>query len=215
MIKYCTHKSAPKTPANLKYILTFPTGYSKEEKLPLIIFLHGAGERGTDIEKIKVHSIPKIFTENPDYAGRVVTLSPQCPENTTWIDHKNELYTLFVDVINTYNIDKGAVSICGISMGGFGTWEMAMTYPELFNKIAPICGGGMNWRAWALRDKKIRVYHGRLDDVVPISQSEAMVNSAKLNGADITFTVFDDLAHNSWDRAFYETDLISWLANNK
>lgn len=213
MIKYCTHRATPKEAANLKYVLTFPTGYTKEEKLPLIIFLHGAGERGTDIEKIKIYCIPKLFCENPDYNGeRVVTLSPLCPANTTWIDYKTELHSLFSEVIDTYNIDKGAVSLCGISMGGFGTWEMSMTYPEMFNKIAPICGGGMNWRAWALRGKQIRVYHGKLDDVVPISQSEAMVNSAKLNGADITFTTFDDLSHNCWDRAFYETDLIHWLA---
>jgi predicted peptidase len=213
MIKYCTHICEAKQSSPIKYILTFPTGYSKDEKLPLIIFLHGAGERGNDIEKIKCYCIPKLFTENPDYnSERVVTLSPLCPQDSTWIDFKYELYTLFCNVIDGYNIDKKRVSLCGISMGGFGTWEMAMSYPEMFNKIAPLCGGGMNWRANYLKDIKIRVYHGRKDDVVPLCQSEAMVNSAKNAGACVEFTIYDDLWHNCWDRAFYETDLIHWLS---
>ena len=96
-------------------------------------------------------------------------------------------------------------------MGGFGTWEMAMTYSK-FYKIAPLCGGGMNWRAWAL-NMPIRVYHGRRDDVVPLSQSEAMVNSVKQQGGSVEFTIYDDLSHNCWDRAFEETDLIEWLVD--
>ncbi|MBO5313030.1 MAG: dienelactone hydrolase family protein [Clostridia bacterium] len=197
----------------LNYIFTSPDDVKEGESLPLIVFLHGAGERGDDISKVNVYCIPKLFTENPQHKGlRVYTLSPQCPLNTTWIDYKRELMALIDDVISTNNIDKSRVALCGISMGGFGTWEMAMTYSDRFYKIAPLCGGGMNWRCWSLK-MPIRVYHGKLDDVVPISQSEAMVNSVKIQGGQIEFTVYDDLSHNCWDRAFCQTDLVEWLAD--
>ena len=175
--------------------------------------MHGAGERGCDLEKLKVYCIPKLFTKNQEHNGiRAYTLSPQCPENTTWIDYKKELVALIDKIVAENNIDEKMVSLCGISMGGFGTWELALTYPYKFHKIAPLCGGGMNWRAWAI-DMPVRVYHGKLDDVVPISQSEAMVNSLRIQGKDVEFTVYDDLSHNCWDRAFENTDLISWLVS--
>ena len=197
---------------SLKYILTTPTDYDKSERLPMIVFLHGAGERGDDLEALKTHGIPKLFTQNQDYDGlRVITLSPQCPQERTWYDYKWEVISLIEAISEDYNVDKERVALCGISMGGFGTWEIALQVPEMFCKIAPICGGGMNWRAWYLRNTPIRVYHGRLDDIVPISQSEAMVNSIRLQGGDIEFTVYDDLGHCCWARAFEETDLISWL----
>lgn len=196
---------------SLNYILTAPNDIKEGEKLPLIVFLHGAGERGDDIKRVQIYCVPKLFVGNPSHKGiRAYTLSPQCPHNTTWIDYKKELISLIDSVIENNQVDESYVSLCGISMGGFGTWEMAMTYPNRFHKIAPLCGGGMNWRAWALK-MPIRVFHGKLDDVVPISQSEAMVNSVKAQGGTVEFVVYDDLSHNCWDRAFEETDLIEWL----
>ena len=194
----------------LGYILTMPDNIGNEEKLPLIIFLHGAGERGCELEKLKCYCIPKLFTSNPNYK-RAITLSPQCPNEHTWIDFKKELFALFDEIIKSYPVDEKRVSLCGISMGGFGTWELALSEPNRFSAIAPLCGGGMNWRAWYVKDIPIRVYHGRRDDVVPLSQSEAMVNSIRLQGGNVEFTIYDDLSHNCWDRAFEETDLISWL----
>ncbi|MBO5287041.1 MAG: dienelactone hydrolase family protein [Clostridia bacterium] len=195
---------------SLSYILTTPKEMKEEERLPLIVFLHGAGERGEDLEKLKVYCVPKLFTNGKYENAKIITVSPQCPANTTWIDYKNEVIALIDEIIAKYPVDEKRVSLCGISMGGFGTWEIAMTFPNRFHKIAPLCGGGMNWRAWALT-MPIRVYHGRRDDVVPLSQSEAMVNSVKIQGGNVEFTVYDDLSHNCWDRAFEETDLIEWL----
>ncbi|MBE6674249.1 MAG: phospholipase [Ruminococcaceae bacterium] len=195
----------------LNYILTCPEDVKKGEKLPLIVFLHGAGERGDDVNAVKIYCVPKLFVGDQSYHGlRAYTLSPQCPHNTTWIDYKKELMALIDSVIENNEIDAARVSLCGISMGGFGTWEMAMTYSDRFYKIAPLCGGGMNWRAWSLK-MPIRVYHGGRDDVVPLCQSEAMVNAVKAQGGQVEFTVYDDLSHNCWDRAFEETDLIEWL----
>lgn len=211
MITYNKTEKTKMESTPLNYILTCPEDIKPGEKLPLIVFLHGAGERGDDIKLVQVYCVPKLFTKNTSHKGiRAYTLSPQCPHNTTWIDYKKELISLIDFIITSNQIDEERVSLCGISMGGFGTWEMAMTYPSRFYKIAPLCGGGMNWRAWAL-NMPIRVYHGKRDDIVPICQSEAMVNSIKVQGGNVEFFVYDDLSHNCWDRAFEDTDLIEWL----
>lgn len=213
MIKYCESKLGA-SESTLKYILTAPTNFDKEkESLPLIVFLHGAGERGDDIEKLKVYCIPKLFTENPD-RERVITLSPQCHAEKTWYDFKPHVLSLIDQISEEYNVDKSRITLCGISMGAFGTWEIAMSARDKFAAIAPICGGGMSWRAWYVNNLPIRVYHGRRDDIVPIAFSEMMVDAIRAQGNnDVEFTVYDDLGHCCWDRAFEETDLVSWLAS--
>ena len=113
------------------------------------------------------------------------------------------------------NGDPDRISITGLSMGGFGTWEMLLTFPHTFSCGAPICGGGLSWRADALRGMKLRVYHGLDDPVVPFSFSEQMVDAARANGADVDFFAYDKVGHGSWFRAYGETDLIDWLAAQK
>jgi predicted peptidase len=212
MTNYLKSESKVTKLSQLGYILTTPNSINENEKYPLIVFLHGAGERGDNLDLLKCYCVPKLFTNDNEYHGlKVFTVSPQCPQEKTWIDFKNEVYSLIDEICEKYPIDKGLISLCGISMGGFGTWELALTDAKRFHKIAPLCGGGMNWRAWYVKDIPIRVYHGRKDDIVPLSQSEAMVNSIKLQGGNVEFTIYDDLSHNCWDRAFEETDLIEWL----
>jgi predicted peptidase len=208
MIQYLENEKA-----TLKYILTAPTDFDGSESLPMIVFLHGAGERGNDLEKIKAHGIPKLFSKNEDYNGiRAITISPQCPEERTWYDFKWDVISLIDEVADKYNVDKSKISLCGISMGGFGTWEIALQIPEKLFKIAPICGGGMSWRAWYLRNTPIRVYHGGLDNIVPLCMSEVMVNAIREQGGNVEFTIYEDLYHDCWTRAFEQTDLIAWLA---
>lgn len=200
----------------LNYMITTPTGYTKDEKLPLIVFLHGAGERGDDINKVKIYCAPKLFCKDQDYGGeRVIVLAPQCPYNLTWYDFKWDVIKLINDVCEEYNVDKDRVTLTGISMGGFGTWEIAMQVPDMFAAIAPLCSGGMSWRSWSLTKMPIRVYHGRRDGTVPFAYSELMVNAIKAQGGNVDFIVYDDLDHNCWDRAYEESDLIHWLANAK
>ncbi|MBR2025267.1 MAG: phospholipase [Clostridia bacterium] len=212
MINYFKSDVKTRESTSLGYILTSPSNINDNEKYPLIVFLHGAGERGDNLDLLKCYCIPKLFTNDCDYQGlKTFTVSPQCPSEKTWIDFKNEIYDLIDEICEKYPINKDRISLCGISMGGFGTWELALSECHRFYKIAPLCGGGMNWRAWYVKDIPIRVYHGRRDDIVPLCQSEAMVNSIKLQGGNVDFTIYDDLSHNCWDRAFEETDLIKWL----
>ena len=209
MIQYLENEKAP-----LKYILTAPTDFDGSESLPMIVFLHGAGERGNDLEKIKAHGIPKLFSKDENYEGiRAITISPQCPEERTWYDFKRDVFSLIDEVADKYIVDKSKISLCGISMGGFGTWEIALQVPEKLFKIAPICGGGMSWRAWYLRNTPIRVYHGGLDNIVPLCMSEVMVNAIREQGGNVEFTIYEDLYHDCWTRAFEQTDLIAWLAS--
>ncbi|MBQ8576574.1 MAG: phospholipase [Clostridia bacterium] len=201
---------------SLTGIITVPTGFDPEkESLPVIVFLNGAGERGPDIERVKVHAIPKLFTRDPDYHGlRVITMSPQCPENMTWNHLAFPVMEWIKAAVKEYGGDENRISLTGLSMGGFGTWELLCTFPGYFSCGAPVCGGGLSWRADALRGQKIRVYHSVDDGVVPFSYSEQMVNAAKANGAQIQFFPSDGYNHNCWDNAYEETDLIEWLVSN-
>ncbi len=201
-------------------LVTLPKDFDPEkESLPVIVFLHGAGERGngtTELDRVKVHGIPKYFAADPDYHGlRVVTLSPQCPEGMTWNHLAYPLRKWIDEAVAFYHGDPERISVTGLSMGGFGTWEMLLTFPEFFSCGAPICGGGLSWRAGVLKGKKLRVFHGLDDNVVPFSYSEQMVDAARRAGADVTFTAYDKVGHGSWVRAYESTDLIEWLAAQK
>jgi len=216
MVQHLIKKLDSKLSPKLNYILTTPTNYSKEERLPLIVFLHGAGERGDDIEKLKVYCVPKLFCKDQDYNGeRVITLSPQCPLELTWYDFKWDVIELINEIADEYNVDRDRITLTGISMGGFGTWEIGLQASHMFAAIAPLCSGGMSWRAWYLSRIPIRVYHGKLDDVVPFAYSELMVDAIKAQGGNVDFIAYDDLSHNCWDRAYEESDLIHWLASAK
>lgn len=199
----------------LPYWITTPTGFDpSREKLPLILFLHGAGERGDDGAKVGIHGIPKYFGADADYLGqRVITLSPQCPEGEVWIHLTRVVKALLDDVVAQYNVDTDAISVTGISMGGFGTWDLLCTYPDTFAAAAPICGGGMSWNIYT--KTPVRAFHGDADGAVPLSCSLDMVDALKAHGGHAELTIYHGCGHNSWDPAYETTDLIAWLANAK
>ena len=200
----------------LRYIMTTPSGFDpSKESLPMIVFLHGAGERGDDLELVKVHGIPKYFCADNDYRGlRVITLSPQCPADRVWNHMPDQIMDLIEHVASDMNVDKKRITLTGISMGGYGTWEMACMYPDYFAAVAPICGGGMVWRAGALTKLPIRAFHGTDDFCVPYNASVEMVEAVKhLSGnVNVTLTSYDNVGHDSWTSAYETSDVIEWLA---
>ncbi|MBR2406666.1 MAG: dienelactone hydrolase family protein [Clostridia bacterium] len=203
--------SFPKLP----YIFTAPTDWDPaKESLPLIVFLHGAGERGEDPAPLReFYGIPRLFGEDPDYHGlRVLTLSPQCPNGLVWNNLTLAVRDLIETVVTENNVDRNAITITGCSMGGFGTWEMICAYPELFAAAAPICGGGLSWRASQIKHLPLRVFHGGVDSVVPLWYSETMVKAIENAGGNVTLTVFPGVDHDSWIPAYRDTDVIDWLA---
>ena len=185
--------------------------YKNSDRLPLIIQLHGAGERGNgDLEKMDVHGFSHLLKKQ-DFP--CVVVMPQCPQNTFWAARVESIIRFIDAMKKKYNSDENKVYLCGISMGGYGTWYTAMARPDLFAAIAPVCGGGMAWNAGTLT-MPIMVYHGAEDKLVSINQSDEMVNALKTLGRDVTYHRIDGVGHNVWDKTFDE-ELMLWLLSKK
>lgn len=208
--------------AKLDYLLFLPAGYDpKEEKLwPLILFLHGAGERGTNIAKVAVHGPPKIVKQRPNFPFIVV--SPQCPSGEYW---SNDSLLALLDELSANNrIDPTRVYLTGLSMGGFGTWALAATAPTRFAAIAPICGGGdiigillaSPKNAAALKRLPIWAFHGAKDPVVKLAESERMVAAFKqIGNPQVKLTVYAEAQHDSWTETYNNQELYDWFMQHQ
>ena len=177
---------------------------------PLLIYLHGAGERGRNFDHVYRHGIPKLIKEGRDI--NAVVLFPQCPGEFIWNNMVKELKAIIDDVAAEYGIHKDRILLTGSSMGGYGTWETAMCYPETFAAIAPVAGGGVMWRTGKLSKVPVMAYHGDEDTVVPVSQSEIMVDFTNRNGGNAELNILKGKGHNDGiDYAYRETELIERL----
>ena len=200
----------------LKYLISTPDGFDKEkEKLPMIVFLHGAGERGSNYTEMQCHSIPKIFMSGhaapcPDL--RVITLCPQCPEEMIWDPLLLYVKDLIDTVVKEYNVDEDRVSLTGLSMGGFGSFQLAALFPERFSALAVCCGGGMEWRTPRLVGMPIRLYHGLDDGIVPAERSLSLEKALRFHGNPPEMFLYEGVNHDVWDIAYEKTDCIEWLA---
>ena len=199
----------------LGYLVHLPTGHGDdpEKKWPLIFFLHGRGERGDDLELLKLHGIAKVVEERDDFP--FVAVSPQCSRTSLWQVEVDGLNALLDGVLKKYAVDEKRVYLTGLSMGGFGTWQLGISYPERFAAIAPICGGGDPSKVCALENVPTWVFHGALDPTVPLQRSEDMVEALKACGGDVRFTVYPDLEHDSWTRTYDDPALYEWLLQHK
>ncbi len=190
--------------------------YSPEEsqgKLPLVLQLHGAGERGEggdDLDLVDVLGFSKLLETN-DYPCLVIM--PQCPKNTFWAARVESIIRFIDQLKEYYDIDESRVYLTGSSMGGFGTWFTAMARPDLFAAIAPVCGGGMGWNSFVL-NMPIWAFHGAEDTVVNPFYTEDMVNSLKIDGKNVRYTKIEGVGHNVWLNA-YNDELMKWLLSNK
>ena len=196
-----------KVKLELQYIIQLPT--NQKDKFPMIVFLHGSGERGTDLELVKNHS---PFTYQNLIQSPVAILAPQCPENRWW--DTNALYQLILDISSKYNVDKSRIYLTGLSMGGWGTWKLAEEHPELFAAIAPVCGPvdrTMMYEVEKLKNIPVQIYHGALDDVVPPIQSIEMYQDLKKINSNSNLTIFPNDNHNSWDSTYSNKEFYKWL----
>lgn len=206
-----------KVRAELEYLLYLPDeAAASGKKWPLMLFLHGAGERGDDIEIVKRNGPPMLAAKGRKFP--FIIASPQCPREISWSNPTQviALNALIDELVATHPIDENRIYLTGLSMGGFGTWTLAATYPERFAAIAPICGGGNRMEARRLVDMPIWVFHGAKDKVVPISMSQEMVDALRQKGADPKFTIYPETGHNSWIEAYEDAELYAWmLAHSK
>ena len=185
----------------------------KKENLPLIIQLHGAGERGCgneELNKMDIHGLSGYLKENEIEA---VVIMPQCPSDTFWVAKLESLIEFIEDIIREYKVDEDRVYLTGLSMGGYGTWYTAMARPDLFAAIAPMCGGGMAWNARMLT-MPVWAFHGVDDPTVSVTQSDEMVSALKELGRDVTYTRMEGVNHNVWQYGYNEK-LIEWFLSKK
>jgi predicted peptidase len=205
-----------------EYLIYLPKDYHARSKTrwPLILFLHGAGERGTNLSKVALHGPPKLVKQARDFPFIIV--SPQCPANQRW---DNEVLLALLDEIEVrYNVDKSRVYLTGLSMGGYGTWSLGLTHPERFAAIAPICGGGDlivllladPKKVSALRTLGVWAFHGGKDPVVPLSESERMVDALRKTGCkDVQLTVYPEAQHDSWTEAYNNPKFYDWFLGHQ
>jgi predicted peptidase len=173
-------------------------------------FLHGAGESGSDVARVKTHGPPKIVETKPDFP--FILVSPQSP-GRGW--NPDTLNALLDEIMGKYPVDKDRIYLTGLSMGGYGTWALAAVHPEKFAAIVPICGGGNPADASKLAKLPIWVFHGAKDPTVPLRRSEEMVEAIKAAGGDIKFTVYPEAGHVSWTETYNNPELYKWLLDHK
>lgn len=197
---------------SLKYITRFPNDYKNEEKYPLIIFLHGAGSRGNDINVLLNNPFFKITEKHHEFP--FVVVAPQCIENT-WFDMFETLKQFVTKISSEEFIDKERIYVMGPSMGGYATWQLAMSMPELFAAIVPICGGGMYWNSGRLVNVPVWAFHGKKDTVVKVEESEKMVDAVNACGGNAKLTVYPENRHDAWSDTYSNEDVFKWLLENK
>src|SRR5687768_7393749 len=203
------------------YLLYLLAEYKSDpnKRWPLMLFLHGAGERGTNLSAVAVHGPPKIVKEKPDFP--FVLVSPQCPAGERWDD--DTVMALLEHAIAKYRVDTNRVYLTGLSMGGFGTWALAVEHPNKFAAAAPICGGGETIPI-ALADRRkqeqlkklpVWAFHGAKDPVVKLEESEKMVNALKRLGSQkVELTVYPEATHDSWTETYENPKLYEWFLSH-
>lgn len=217
---------------SINYRILFPENYDPKAKYPLLLFLHGAGERGNDNEAQLTHGSTVLL----DFVKKTpaIVILPQCPKEDYWAsvkfsrakypldldlnynyDETKALHAaveLVKDFVKTKKADKKRVYITGLSMGGMGTFEAVFRYPKLFAAAAPICGGA-DLKSYERLKTKIpfRIYHGAVDGVVPVKHSREITELMKSKKYDVEYKEYPGVNHNSWDNAFKEPDYLSQI----
>jgi predicted peptidase len=216
---------------SLPYRMLKPVDAKSQEPIPLVIFLHGAGERGNDNE-VQIKHIAELFlneknrTKFPCYV-----IAPQCPKGQMWAKYEGEMESmrlrknpttpmkLVIELIelvcNENAIDQSRIYVTGLSMGGFGTWDLISRFPDKFAAAVPICGGGDASRAEQIRDIPLWAFHGSKDKIVLPQHSRKMIEALHNAGALPGFTEYPDVEHNSWVNAYREPMLLEWLFKQK
>lgn len=201
---------------SLQYLIQLPEGYGESgnasDSWPLIVFLHGAGERGSNLEQLKKHGPPKLIEAGRRFPAIVV--SPQCPADSWW--PAEPVLELIDHLENTHRVDEERIYLTGLSMGGYGTWAFASRNPDRFAAIIPICGGGVPYQMRKLTSLPIWVFHGKKDTAVPFDESDRLVTALKQHGnQQVKFTVYPEAGHDSWTAAYETPELWDWLFAQK
>ena len=204
-------------PIKLNYTLYVPDDYQEtDSELPLVLYLHGVGERGTDLKKLELNGIPELISRGRQFP--FITLAPQCPSFGWWSrsEYVEALASLTKEIIRSNRIDKNRIYVTGLSMGGYGTLALAKKHPELFSAIVPICGGMDDHKdIKRLENMPIWLFHGDKDNTHPVEHSIAIYDLLKSNNKKIKLTIYEGVGHNSWDETYANDKVYEWLLNHK
>ena len=195
----------------LPYILQFPDDFDETKQYPILMHLHGAGTRGK-IHVLRDHSLFKIMQKKQ---LPLILAAPLCDTDETWFDRFHQLKELVRYLAALPFVDPDRFYLTGNSMGGYGAWQLAMSIPECFAALVPICGGGMYWNAGRLQNLPVWAFHGALDQTVRPEESQKMVEAINRKGGDAKLTVFPENAHNAWDDTYNHPELYDWLLAQK
>ncbi len=211
---YTKHKWDSKNHFNFGYVQYLPKNFDENKKYPLVFFLHGAGECGEDLDVAMRHGYMKYVREDgKDYP--FIFIAPQCPHGKYWGCYTESLLAFLDYICNTLPIDKERIYLTGLSMGGTGSWMLAMADPARFAAVAPICGTGIYWNGGALKNTPVFVYHGDCDDIVPVNESINMVKAVNKNGGNAQIEICYGIGHSAWEQAYGEDRLLNWMLAQK
>lgn len=198
---------------SLDYLLSLPDGYEadEEEAWPLIVFLHGAGERGKNLDLVKVHGPPKRVEAGDDFP--FIIASPQCPDGDWWSDQP--VLELIDHLESTYRVDKSRIYLTGLSMGGYGTWHFATRAPDRFAAVAPVCGGGIPYKMQFIPHLPVWAFHGAKDGAVPLEESARLIEILKKKPNSVAkLTVYPEAGHDSWTETYDNPELYKWFLSH-
>lgn len=192
----------------LQYLVHYPDHMEDRAHRPVIFYLHGSGSRGTDCMRLR--SIDYFALTRRYEAFPFITVVPQCHEDS-WMDLWESTLDLFDWVANSDFCDASRLCATGVSMGGYAAWQLGMSRPRQLAALVPICGGGVEWNAPRLRSTPIWAFHGQLDHTVPVDESRRMVDAVNQAGGNARLTVYPDVHHEAWCRAYADPALFEWM----
>ncbi|BFP40135.1 alpha/beta fold hydrolase [Flavobacteriaceae bacterium GF1] len=199
----------------LNYYLYYPKNYdsSKPDGHALLVFLHGGGESGDNLDDLKKNGIPKLISEGKDFP--FIVLAPQNPHMRKWWN-VHLVNRLIDEIATSHKVDKQRVYLTGMSRGGGAAWSLAVQYPKKWAALAVVCGmAPVPYAQWIDKELPIWVFHGRKDKAIPITESDNMVGKLKAMGYDVRYTIYDDVGHDAWTRAYATQDLYDWFAQKR
>lgn len=196
------------------YVEYLPKDYDPAKEYPLVLFLHGAGERVQDPHQAMFHGYMKYVREQgKEYP--FIFIAPQCIGNAYWGSYTESLSAFLDYVLETYAVDRRRVYLTGLSMGGTGTWMFAMARPNTFAAIMPVCGSGIYWNVANLLKTPIYMVHGDCDTCVPISNSVEMLTSINSRGGNAKLKICYGVGHDAWNYAYTDDALLEWMLSQR
>lgn len=195
----------------MDYLIYLPKDYEKQKSWPLLLFLHGGGERGTDLNAVKMHGPPMLVAQGKDFPFIIV--SPLSPEARIW--EPMVLLALLDEIEKKYKVDTDREYVTGLSMGGVGSWSLAANAPHRFAAIAPICGNGETSWTERLAHLPVWAFHGAKDKGSPVEKTQAMYDAHKKAGGNSKLTIYPEAGHDAWTETYNNPEFYEWLLAQK